>query len=91
MKRAPYLATVRREQPRLSLDWIRTYVLQTPELMERISRRHAQGGTGVKVCSLSTSYAATCNVRTEVKIGNTWPEHMCHYILREPARRECRD
>jgi tetratricopeptide (TPR) repeat protein len=31
-----YLATVRRGQPRLSLDWIRTYVpYQTPELIER--------------------------------------------------------
>jgi TolB-like protein/Flp pilus assembly protein TadD len=31
-----YLATVRREQPHLSLDWIRTYVpYQTPELIER--------------------------------------------------------
>jgi TolB-like protein len=31
-----YLATVRREQPQLSLDWIRTYVpYQTPELIER--------------------------------------------------------
>ena len=31
-----YLATVRHEQPRLSLDWIRTYVpYQTPELIER--------------------------------------------------------
>jgi TolB-like protein len=31
-----YLAIVRREQPRLSLDWIRTYVpYQTPELIER--------------------------------------------------------
>jgi TolB-like protein len=31
-----YLVTVRREQPHLSLDWIRTYVpYQTPELIER--------------------------------------------------------
>jgi TolB-like protein len=31
-----YLVSVRREQPRLSLDWIRTYVpYQTPELIER--------------------------------------------------------
>ena len=31
-----YLATVRREQPHLSLDWIRTYVpYQTPELIEQ--------------------------------------------------------
>jgi tetratricopeptide (TPR) repeat protein len=31
-----HLATVRREQPQLSLDWIRTYVpYQTPELIER--------------------------------------------------------
>jgi len=31
-----YLATVRREQPQLSLDWIRSYVpYQTPELIER--------------------------------------------------------
>jgi TolB-like protein len=31
-----YLATVRREQPQLSLDWIRTYVpYQTTELIER--------------------------------------------------------
>jgi tetratricopeptide (TPR) repeat protein len=30
------LAAVRREQPHLSLDWIRTYVpYQTPELIER--------------------------------------------------------
>jgi tetratricopeptide (TPR) repeat protein len=31
-----YLATVRREQPQLSLAWIRTHVpYQTPELIER--------------------------------------------------------
>ena len=35
MKRRQYLATVRREQPQLSIDWIRSSVpYQTPELME---------------------------------------------------------
>jgi len=40
-----YLATVRREQPQLSLDWIRVNVpYQTPELMERFLEGMRQAG-----------------------------------------------
>ena len=39
-----FLATVRREQPRLSIDWMRASVpYQTPELMERFRGRDAEG------------------------------------------------